>query len=64
MEKYAGLDTNMLCITTTARIHLRLLCAEELHQSGVPFAASLFNGGASDLAAVTSMTPTVLSLMV
>lgn len=63
MERYVGFDTNMLCIITTACIHLRLPCAEELYESGVPSTASFFDGGASNLAAVASTTPTLLSPM-
>jgi hypothetical protein len=62
MKRHAGLDTNMLWIVATARIHLLLPCAE-LYESGVPSTASYFDGGASDLAAVASMTSTVLSPM-
>lgn len=63
MERYAGLDTNMLCVITTARIHLRLPCAEELYENGVPSTASFFDGGASNSAAVASATSTVFSPM-
>lgn len=63
MERYVGFDTNMLCIVTTACIHLRLPCAEELYESGVPSTASFFDGEASNLAAVASTTPTLLSPM-
>lgn len=63
MERYAGLDTNMLCVITTARIHLRLLCAEELYENGVPSTASFFEDGASHSAAVASATSTVFSPM-
>lgn len=62
MKRYAGLDTNMLWIIATARIHLRLPCAE-LYESGVPSAASYFDGETSDLAAVAYTTSTVLSPM-
>lgn len=67
MDRYNGLRGG-LCIVTYADVHLRLPCAEESYESGMPSEAPFFNNGSKDgpiasLASLTLTSPMACSIV-